>query len=433
LFEHANFRQLSVHLVEAFGSRLGQFFAPGIEAGQVDSGPSGNGSQKETRTVLAPVVRAESSPAQSEEIAIIGLAGRYPKANDVHAFWKVLKAGTDCVTEIPKERWDIDRFFDPDPEKAAAGKMYGRWGAFLDEVDKFDSLFFNIPPIEAELVDPQERLFLETAWSVLEDAGYTRLDLTRTVRPDYAANVGVFVGVTSNDYATLARERRRGGAIPTTLPWSIANRVSYLFNFNGPSIPVDTACSSSLTAVHLACEAIRRGECQQAIAGGVNLYLHPSRYVSLCLARMLSTDGKCRAFGQGGNGFVPGEGVGAVFLKPLSLALIDRDHIYGVIKGTAVNHGGRTNGYTVPNPKAQSELVKRALKQANIEPGTVTYLEAHGTGTALGDPIELAGLAAAFNETSQKPLTAGACALASVKTNIGHLESAAGIAGLTKV
>jgi polyketide synthase PksL len=433
LFEHANFRQLSVHLVEAFGSRLGQFFAPGIEAGQVDSGPSGNGSQKETRTVLAPLVRAESSPAQSEEIAIIGLAGRYPKANDVHAFWKVLKAGTDCVTEIPKERWDIDRFFDPDPEKAAAGKMYGRWGAFLDEVDKFDSLFFNIPPIEAELVDPQERLFLETAWSVLEDAGYTRLDLTRTVRPDYAANVGVFVGVTSNDYATLARERRRGGAIPTTLPWSIANRVSYLFNFNGPSIPVDTACSSSLTAVHLACEAIRRGECQQAIAGGVNLYLHPSRYVSLCLARMLSTDGKCRAFGQGGNGFVPGEGVGAVFLKPLSLALIDRDHIYGVIKGTAVNHGGRTNGYTVPNPKAQSELVKRALKQANIEPGTVTYLEAHGTGTALGDPIELAGLAAAFNETSQKPLTAGACALASVKTNIGHLESAAGIAGLTKV
>jgi polyketide synthase PksL len=433
LFEHANFRQLSVHLVEAFGTRLAQFFAPGIEAGQVDSGPAGNGSQKETHTVSAGVVRSESSPAQSEGIAIIGLAGRYPKADDVHAFWKILRAGADCVTEIPKERWDIDRFFDPDPEKAAAGKMYGRWGAFLDEVDKFDSLFFNIPPIEAELVDPQERLFLETAWSVLEDAGYTRLDLARTVRPDYAANVGVFVGVTSNDYARLAQERRRGGVIPTTLPWSIANRVSYLFNFNGPSIPVDTACSSSLTAVHLACEAIRRGECQQAIAGGVNLYLHPSRYVSLCLARMLSTDGKCRAFGEGGNGFVPGEGVGVVFLKPLSLALIDRDHIYGVIKGTAVNHGGRTNGYTVPNPKAQSELIKRALKQANIEPGTVTYLEAHGTGTALGDPIELAGLAAAFNETSQKPLTAGACALASVKTNIGHLESAAGIAGLTKI
>jgi polyketide synthase PksL len=433
LFEHANFRQLSVHLVEAFGSRLAQFLAPGMEAGQVDSGPSRNGSQKETRTGSAGVVRSESSPAQSEEIAIVGLAGRYPKADDVRAFWKILRAGTDCVTEIPKERWDIDRFFDPDPEKAAAGKMYGRWGAFLDEVDKFDPLFFNIPPVEAELVDPQERLFLEAAWSALEDAGYTRLDLTRTVRPEYAANVGVFVGVTSNDYATLAQERRRGRVIPTTLPWSIANRVSYLFNFNGPSIPVDTACSSSLTAVHLACEAIRRGECQQAIAGGVNLYLHPSRYVSLCLARMLSTDGKCRAFGEGGNGFVPGEGVGAVFLKPLSLALIDRDHIYGVIKGTAVNHGGRTNGYTVPNPKAQCELVKRALKQANIEPGTVTYLEAHGTGTALGDPIELAGLAAAFNETSQKPLTAGGCALASVKTNIGHLESAAGIAGLTKV
>jgi polyketide synthase PksL len=433
LFEHANFRQLSGHMVEAFGNRLVQFFEPGTEAGQADPSPSGNGSHKEIHAELAGVARPESSSAQSEEIAIIGLAGRYPKADDVRAFWKLLRTGTDCVSEIPKSRWDVDRFFDPDPEKAAGGKMYSRWGAFLDEVDKFDSLFFNIPPIEAELVDPQERLFLETAWSVVEDAGYTRLDLTRSVRPEYAANVGVFVGVTSNDYAALAQERRRGRAIPTTLPWSIANRVSYLFNFNGPSIPVDTACSSSLTAVHLACEAIHRRECQQAIAGGVNLYLHPSRYINLCLARMLSTDGKCRAFGEGGSGFVPGEGVGAVFLKPLSLALIDGDHIYGVIKGTAVNHGGRTNGYTVPNPNAQSELVKRALQQAHIEPGTVTYLEAHGTGTALGDPIELSGLAAAFNEVSKKPLVAGECAVGSVKTNIGHLESAAGIAGLTKV
>ena len=432
LFEHANFRQLSAHLVEAFGSRISQFFEPEVKAEEAETAPSQNGTHQKGLVGFAEVIRSDSSIAQTEEIAIIGMAGKYPKANDIRAFWELLRQGTDCVTEIPKTRWDVDQFFDPDPAKAAIGKMYGCWGAFLDEVDKFDSLFFNIPPVEAELVDPQERLFLETAWSALEDAGYTRPDLTRKVRPEYAANVGVFVGVTSNDYTTLAQERH-GSAIPITLPWSIANRVSYLFNFNGPSMPVDTACSSSLVAIHLACEAIRRGECQQAIAGGVNLYLHPSRYVSLCMARMLSIDGKCRAFGEGGTGFVPGEGVGAIFLKPLTLALSDRDHIYGVIKGTAVNHGGRTNGYTVPNPKAQSELVRQALQKAKIDPRTVTYLEAHGTGTALGDPIELTGLTNAFNEASPRPPVAGGCAVGSVKTNIGHLESAAGIAGLTKV
>ena len=221
--------------------------------------------------------------------------------------------------------------------------------------------------------------------------------------------------------------------MPTTLPWSLANRVSYLFNFSGPSIPVDTACSSSLTAIHLACEAIRNGTCQQAIAGGVNLYLHPSKYVSLCLTRMLSTEGKCRAFGEGGDGFVPGEGVGAVLLKPLSLALADGDHVYGLIKATAVNHGGRTNGYTVPNPAAQAELISHALKQSAIDPGTLTYFEAHGTGTALGDPIEVDGLAKAFSAHEGGSQPKAVCSLGSVKTNIGHLEAAAGIAGLTKV
>ena len=275
--------------------------------------------------------------------------------------------------------------------------MYSRWGAFVDDVDKFDPLFFNIAPVEAELMDPQERLFLQIAWHALEDAGYTRSDLARWVRKEYATNVGVFVGVTTNTYSFVARDNSGARAMPTTLPWSLANRVSYLFNFSGPSIPVDTACSSSLTAIHLACEAIRNGTCQQAIAGGVNLYLHPSKYVSLCLTRMLSTEGKCRAFGEGGDGFVPGEGVGAVLLKPLSLALADGDHVYGLIKATAVNHGGRTNGYTVPNPAAQAELISHALKQSAIDPGTLTYFEAHGTGTALGDPIEVDGLAKAFS------------------------------------
>ncbi len=433
LFEYPNFRELTRHLVAAFKPQLAHFFGS-------DSSPeSASGSRTIVQpgwSILKPLAQMNHSRAglqTSQDIAIIGLAGRYPKANDLRAFWEILKSGTDCVTEIPKDRWDIDRYFDPDPNKAAEGKMYSRWGAFVDDVDKFDPLFFNIAPVEAELMDPQERLFLETAWITLEDAGYTRGDLARWVRKEYATNVGVFVGVTTNTYSFVARDNSGARAMPTTLPWSLANRVSYLFNFNGPSIPVDTACSSSLTAIHLACEAIRAGQCQQAIAGGVNLYLHPSKYVSLCMTRMLSTEGKCRAFGEGGDGFVPGEGVGAVLLKPLSLALADGDHVYGLIKGTAVNHGGRTNGYTVPNPAAQADLIIQALKQSAIDPGTLSYLEAHGTGTALGDPIEIAGLAKAFAALGNGTPREGICSLGSVKTNIGHLEAAAGIAGVTKV
>ncbi|MHB8523231.1 MAG: SDR family NAD(P)-dependent oxidoreductase, partial [Limisphaerales bacterium] len=444
LFEQPNLGQLAGHLVAAYKSQLARFF--GAE-GSSEAVTPPRAEQESHREQPAPESRSSApagrSPASNEDIAIVGLAGRYPQADDLEAFWENLKSGRDCVTEIPKDRWDIDRFFDPDPNKAAEGRMYCRWGAFLDDVDKFDPLFFNIAPLEAEVMDPQERLFLETAWAALEDAGYTRHALSRLAHKEYAANVGVFVGVTTNTYLCVARDNGGDRAVPTSLPWSIANRVSYLFNFNGPSMPVDTACSSSLTAIHLACEAIRKGECRQAIAGGVNLYLHPSKYVSLCLMRMLSTAGKCRTFGAGGDGFVPGEGVGAVLLKPLSQAVQDGDHIYGVIKGTALNHGGRTNGYTVPNPNAQADLIAQALKAARVDPRTLSYVEAHGTGTALGDPIEVAGLTKAFHDgieahSADLPRhdagrTAPFCSLGSVKSNIGHLEAAAGIAGLTKV
>jgi polyketide synthase PksN len=432
LFEFANFRELTRHLAVAFKPQLARFFAAASSPGPAQRNASFVPPGWSVLKPLPKMKNGRSGLQTSEDIAIIGLAGRYPKANDLRAFWEILKSGTDCVTEIPKDRWDIDRYYDPDPNKAVEGKMYSRWGAFVDDVDKFDPLFFNIAPVEAEWMDPQERLFLEIAWLALEDAGYTRSDLARWVRKEYVTNVGVFVGATTNTYSSVARDNRGTRAMPTTLPWSLANRVSYLFNFNGPSLPVDTACSSSLTAIHLACEAIRGGQCQQAIAGGVNLYLHPSKYISLCVTRMLSTEGKCRAFGEGGDGFVPGEGVGAVLLKPLSLALADEDHIYGIIKGSAINHGGRTNGYTVPNPAAQADLILQALKESAIDPGTLTYFEAHGTGTALGDPIEIAGLAKVFaagNGASPGRI----CALGSVKTNIGHLEAAAGIAGLTKV
>ncbi|RTZ29324.1 polyketide synthase, partial [Paenibacillus polymyxa] len=210
----------------------------------------------------------------------------------------------------------------------------------------------------------------------------------------------------------------------------VANRISYLFNLQGPSMPVDTMCSSSLTAIHEACEHLYRGECELAMAGGVNLYLHPLSYVGLCANQMLSVDGQCKSFGKGGNGFVPGEGVGVVLLKPLSKAIADGDPIHAVIRGTSINHGGKTNGYTVPNPTAQGELIRSALERAGVHARTISYIEAHGTGTELGDPIEVTGLTQAFRkDTADK----GFCAVGSVKSNIGHLEAAAGIAGIGKI
>ncbi len=382
-----------------------------------------------------PVNASETiTSAEIKDIAIIGVNGRYPKGKNLDEFWQKLESGMDCVTEIPVDRWDYSKYYDPDQTKAREGKAYCKWGAFLDDMDKFDPLFFNISPKEAEKMDPQERLFIETAWSTLEDAGYTREHLKRGGLGHNSAEVGVFVGITTNSYLLVGSEAWAKGRFveSSSLPWSIANRVSFLFDFQGPSMPVDTACSSSLTAIHLACESLKKRECRLAIAGGVNLYLHPSKYSVMCASKMLSPKGRCHAFGADGNGFVPGEGVGAVLLKPLSNALEDHDNIYAVIKGTSVNHGGKTNGYTVPNPNAQAELIKKALEMADVDPRTISYLEAHGTGTSLGDPIEIRGLTKAF-ATSISQRDKQYCAIGSVKTNIGHLESAAGIAGLTKV
>ncbi|MGD9212712.1 MAG: beta-ketoacyl synthase N-terminal-like domain-containing protein, partial [Desulfobacteraceae bacterium] len=349
----------------------------------------------------------------SKDIAIIGLSGKYPMAEDVEIYWNNLKSGKDSIREIPVERWSIDAY---------EGQSYCKWGGFVDDVDKFDPLFFNISPKEAEVIDPQERLFLETAYLTLEDAGYTGF-YPRTKKKKVKPNrVGVFVGVTTAGYSLL------GSAY--SLPWSIPNRVSYTFNFQGPSMPVDTACSSSLTAIHLACESIIRNECELALAGGVNLYLHPQKYVSMCTIGMPSPDGVCRSFGEGANGLVPGEGVGAILLKPLDQALAENDKIYAVIKGSSINSGGKTSGYTVPNPNAQSALILDSLQKAQIDPRTISYLEAHGTGTSLGDPVEIRGLNMAFRQHTRDRQF---CALGSVKSNIGHAESAAGIAGITKI
>ncbi len=365
----------------------------------------------------APAERSVAE-ADDDDLAIIGLAGRYPMAPDLDTFWDNLAAGRDCVTTVPPARWDPD-----------AADAYCRSGAFLDDVDEFDPLFFGISPREAEVMDPQERLFLQTAWHTFEDAGYPPRRLGDPDVPG-ARSVGVFVGVTTQTYLLWGPEQQRAGhaVVPPSPQWSIANRVSYWLDLRGPSVPVDTACAASLTAIHLAARSMAAGECSMALVGGVNLYLHPAKYDWLCSLQMLSPTGRCHTFGADADGFVPGEGVGAALLKPLRAALADGDRVLGVVKGTAVNHGGRTAGFTVPNPTAQGHLVETALTDAGVDPDTIGYVEAHGTGTALGDPIEITGLARAYGD-----LAAGSCAIGSVKTNIGHLESASGMAGLTKV
>ncbi|MEV6937797.1 SDR family NAD(P)-dependent oxidoreductase, partial [Streptomyces sp. NPDC051132] len=369
-----------------------------------------------------------SASVREDDIAIVGMSGRYPHARSVAEFWRNLVEGRDCVDEMPLDRPGFRRY------AQAARRRYGdawhRWGGWLDDVDAFDAPFFRLSPVQARYLDPQQRLFLEVAWECVEDAGYTPDTLADPAAGDQRGAVGVFAGVTYNSYqlfGSAALERGEWLAVETQT-FSVANRVSYLMNLGGPSLTVDTACSSSLYAVHLACESIRRGECRAAIAGGVNLSLHPVKYMTLAETGFLSSDGRCRAFGEGGDGYVPAEAVGAVLLKPLGQALRDGDTVHAVVKGSAVNSDGRTFGYTVPNPVAQAEVIRAALRSADVEAATIGCLEAHGTGTALGDPVEVRGLCDAFADVTARQ----SCAVGSVKSLIGHAEAAAGIAQLTK-
>ena len=386
--------------------------------------PAATRGPEDMRVKTGPERQPAHPPlAADTPIAILGVAGRYPHAADLEQLWDDLRAGHDAITDIPADRWDHARWYDP--TRTRKDRAYTRWGGFLTDVDRFDPLFFGIVPREAEIMDPQERLFLETAWHTLEDAGYPRRRLA-------GERVGVFVGVMYGHYQLLGLENtlRGRGPTPGTFFASVANRVSYFFDLRGPSLAVDTMCSSSLTALHLACDALRRGDCRYALVGGVNLMLHPTKYVFLSQARMAASDGRCRGFGAGGDGYVPGEGVGAVLLKPLAAAEADGDRILAVIRGSAVGHGGRTGGYSVPSPQAQADVVLEALQRAGVDPRTIGCVEAHGTGTALGDPIEIEALTRVFRRWTDDR---GFCAIGTIKSNLGHLESAAGIAGLTRV
>ncbi|MEM6602313.1 MAG: beta-ketoacyl synthase N-terminal-like domain-containing protein, partial [Verrucomicrobiota bacterium] len=342
-----------------------------------------------------------------------------------------LKSGKDLITEVPKDRWDWEDYCgDPQTEK---GKTKSKWGGFMEGIDAFDPLFFGISPHEAMLMDPQQRLTLEAVWHALEDAGIAPHHLK-------GSDAGVFMGVSGSDYAQLLQPADKSTEAYDVLGSAssmLANRVSYYLDVNGPSQVVDTACSSSLVAVHEAVRNLKDGSCSLALAGGVHVMLNPKLTLAYSQAGMLSEDGRCKAFDQRADGYVRSEGVGVVVLKRLADAQRDGDRIYGVIKGSAVNHGGKANTLTAPNPEAQKALLVAAYQSGDVDPAQVSYLEAHGTGTSLGDPIEIEGIKGAFkelyrNKGSQLP-TDKRTTIGSVKTNVGHLEAAAGITGLIKV
>ena len=362
---------------------------------------------------------------KTEPIAIVGMGCRFPGgANDPEAYWELLRDGVDAIALVPTERWDIDAYYDSDPD--TPGKMYTRYGGFIARVDEFDAQFFGISPREAVNLDPQQRLLLEVSWSALENGGQVPAELA-------GSKTGVFVGVTTNDYAKLLMP---GGDLSQIDTYylagnplnAVAGRVSYTLGLQGPSMAVDTACSSSLVSVHLACQSLRNRECNMALAGGVNLILSPDNTVALCRARMMSPDGRCKTFDANADGFVRGEGCGVLLLKRLSDAIASKDNILALVRGSGINQDGASSGFTVPNKKAQESLISQVLTVAKVKPEEIDYVEAHGTGTSLGDPIEVKALMTVLGQSRSKALKIG-----SVKTNLGHLESAAGIAGLIKV
>ncbi len=367
---------------------------------------------------------------KNEPIAIVGMSARLPGSTDLDDFWEHIRNNKDLITEIPADRWDWHECFG-DP-KTHNNKTKAKWGGFIDDIDKFDPLHFNISPKEAELMDPQHRIALEEAYHALEDAGISVKSLSGT-------NTGVFIGSYFDDYATLVdRSRLTDSQIITGLSQSmLTNRISYLLDLRGPSETIDTACSSSLIAIHRGVESIRNGHCDTVIAGGVSLILIPDLLFPLSQAGFLSEDGRCKTFDQNANGYVRSEGVGMIVMKPLSKALADGDRIHALIKSTSENHGGKANTLTSPNPNAQKELLLKAYRSAQVDLRAVGYIEAHGTGTPLGDPIETEGLKLAFNELFKESNTSRPTfphiKLGSVKSNIGHLEPAAGIAGVLKV
>ncbi|WP_025736074.1 type I polyketide synthase [Mycobacterium genavense] len=369
-------------------------------------------------------VEDQGDPAAA--FAIVGYAARFPGAADANEFWDVLRQGRDAISEVPQDRWDVDEFFDPEP--GAPGKVVTRRAGFVDDVTGFDAPFFGMSTREVRLMDPQHRLLLETAWRAVEHSGIAPTSLANS-------NTGVFVGLATHDYLGMASDALTYPEIEAYMAIGTSNaaaagRISYRLGLQGPAVAVDTACSSSLVAIHQACQALRLGECDLALAGGANVLLTPATMITFSSAHMLAPDGRCKTFDAAADGYVRGEGCGVIVIKRLDDAMRDGDRIRAVIRGSAINQDGASGGLTVPNGVAQQRVIAEALKRAGLQPRDVGYLEAHGTGTSLGDPIEAqaAGEVLGAGREPGEPLLMG-----SVKTNIGHLEAAAGIAGVIKV
>jgi acyl transferase domain-containing protein/surfactin synthase thioesterase subunit len=369
---------------------------------------------------------APTSAVKKEPIAIVGIGCRFPgNINNPDEFWSSLQQGFDAITDIPEERWHIDAFYDPNPNKA--GKIKAKKGGFVKDVDHFDADFFGIFPSEAQRIDPQQRLLLEITYEALEDAGIKMEDFA-------GSKTAVYMGVFMNDYWDIQASSMQREHISPHVPMgvsltAIANRLSYVYDLKGPSITLDTACSSSLVGVHLACQSIWSGESKQALAGGVNLILRPESSIMMSKGNFLSSDGYCKPFDSRANGYVRSEGAGVIILKPLSQAEKDGDHIYAVVRGSAVNSDGYTEeGFTVPSVSSQVAMLQSAYQDAGVDPSKVSYVEAHGTGTSVGDPIETKAFAAVLGQNREE-----SCIIGSVKSNIGHLEAAAGMAGMIKL
>ncbi|MGF1512617.1 MAG: aminotransferase class I/II-fold pyridoxal phosphate-dependent enzyme [Elainellaceae cyanobacterium] len=362
-------------------------------------------------------------PKSPAPIAITGIGCRYPgEADTPHAFWRLICAGVDSVSEVPASRWAVDTVYDPDP--AAPDKMNTRWGGFLAQIDQFDPQFFGIAPREVVTMDPQQRLLLEVTWEALENAGQVPAHLR-------GSKTGVFIGIGTHDYSIMLWQQPVNDPYATTGTGNCiaANRISYLFDFKGPSLAVDTACSSSLVAVHLACQSLWSGESEMAIAGGVNVLLLPTVTTGFSKGGFMSGTGRCKSFDASADGYVRSEGAGLVVLKPLAQAIADGDRVYAVIQGSAVNQDGFSHGMAAPNTEAQAAVLREAYRRAGVDPAQVAYVEAHGTGTKLGDPVEAQALGAVFSKGRSPD---NPCRIGSVKTNIGHTETAAGVAGLIK-